>query len=356
MYDIFGLTLVLNHTCNLRCSYCYTGAKSDRRMTFATAQHALRRALQSLTPKGTLELSFFGGEPLLEAELLAEVLQAARQESRQRKIQLITSLTTNGTQTEGLAWQLLSDPELDLSVSFDGLPSAHDLHRRFADDRPSSQIVLETIHRLVASGRDFQVVMVVGPDTVDHLGDGLRFLRDQGVRMVAPTLDLWAFWKPVDLDRLAAALVGAARLWHRSLPNFGVSWFNEKLVNLAKVPVNRTARCGFGEGEVAVTPSGNLYPCERLIGEDREDNPMRLPGHVMDGEDFLSLSRPHEPDQMEACGLSCRCANYVRTGCTGQPDALIRRLDEVCEREVRRRLLRCEKRPARAPQTVDPGG
>ena len=73
MHARFGLTLVVNHACNLRCSYCYTGEKIGRRLPLATGRKAIDRAISSLSQNGTLELAFFGGEPLVEAELILEL-------------------------------------------------------------------------------------------------------------------------------------------------------------------------------------------------------------------------------------------------------------------------------------------
>ena len=66
-YDRFHLVLMTTHACNLRCDYCYTGRKFRRAMPLEIGLAAIRRAARSLCPGGTLELGFFGGEPLLEA-------------------------------------------------------------------------------------------------------------------------------------------------------------------------------------------------------------------------------------------------------------------------------------------------
>ena len=74
MYDQFGLVLVVNHACNLRCRYCYTGEKYHRSMTESLGRKAIDRALASISPGGVLELGFFGGEPLVEAPLIHAAL------------------------------------------------------------------------------------------------------------------------------------------------------------------------------------------------------------------------------------------------------------------------------------------
>jgi sulfatase maturation enzyme AslB (radical SAM superfamily) len=70
-YDRYHLVLMTTHACNLRCAYCYTGDKFRRAMPREIGLAAIRRAACSLRPGGTLELGFFGGEPLLEAENVA---------------------------------------------------------------------------------------------------------------------------------------------------------------------------------------------------------------------------------------------------------------------------------------------
>lgn len=336
MYTRFGLVLMVNHACNLRCTYCYTGLKFARAMPEKVAQHSIERALTSLHPGGTLELSFFGGEPLLEAALIGSTIDYARRRCVESGKFLALNLTTNGTVDAPLAWQIMTLNDIDLAISFDGLPEIHDRYRRDPDGAGSSARVLATMRRLLAAKKEFQVIVVVRPDTVASLASGLKFLRDFGVDLVTPSLDLWTTWNAADLRALEAALAECALVWRKSLPGFGVSWFNEKAVQLAQMPFSQSARCSFGDGEIAVAPSGNLYPCERLIGEDAPDNPARLPGEALLGSDFIAL----EPvcGTAKSCSLSCSCSNLVRSGRTDTPDELLALLDRVCLRETRRVL------------------
>ncbi len=344
MFARFGLVLTVTHACNLRCTYCYAGEKFRRRMTAAIGRCAIERALRSLSPGGVLDLSFFGGEPLLEAGLIASMIDFARETASRSNVSVSLSLTTNGTQTRPEAWEIMTRPDLELAISHDGLPEAHDRHRVDLDGAGSSRKVEETLRRLLDVGKDFSVVTVVRPDTVHLLPEGLSYLRDLGVRRVEPSLDLWARWTEADAARLEQAIAQSARLWASSLPEFAVSWFDTRLGKLARVPETASSACGFGVGEIAVSPSGRLYPCERLIGEDREDNPMRLPGHVLEGEDFLPREAPAERADpacdvcalKSACSTTCRCSNWVRTGDTRRPDGLQCLLDRACYREVAR--------------------
>jgi uncharacterized protein len=337
---------MVNHACNLRCTYCYTGAKFSRAMSAEVGWRAIERAVASLEDGGSLELGFFGGEPLLEAELIEDMIAHAVESSAGRGIEVGLSLTTNGTVTTPAAWRVMTRAGLELAVSFDGRPAEHDRHRLTVHGAGSSGMVLETLKRLIGAGCSPTVVTVVRPDTVEHLADGLEFLRGLGVRRVEPSLDLWAAWTREDVGRLVESVSRCAEVWRAGLPDFSVSWFDEKAAHLAGVDLGASARCGFGAGEVAVAPSGNLYPCERLIGEDQSGHPMRLPGHALDGEDFLELgSWPGRRDEgCDACALSsmcstaCRCSNYVRTGDVRRPDGLLCAWNQACVDETARMM------------------
>jgi uncharacterized protein len=344
----FGITLMLTHACNLRCTYCYTGTKINRAMPLAVGQKAINRAAASVRTGGTLEISFFGGEPLLESKLLLALVAHARQQVRARGLSLSMALTTNGTVKGPDAWSVLMMPEMDLSISCDGAPRTHDRHRQTADGRGTAHQVVDTIARLVAQSRDFHVVIVVRPDTLGALPASIRFLESRGVRSIQPSLDLWTRWSVRDLVRLERVVARCARLWRSRTPQLSIGWFDEKAGRLLGAHCTGTARCGFGHNELAVAPSGRLYPCERLIGEDAPDNPMALPGNAMEGEDFLQMresearSHPACDDcaMSTACNTVCRCSNYIRTGQVSRPDGLLCTLNKACLVETARVLRR----------------
>jgi uncharacterized protein len=177
------------------------------------------------------------------------------------------------------------------------------------------------------------------------LPEGIAFLRGEGVDRIDLALDLWTHWTSEDTEVLCRALATCADMWATGLPRTSINWFDEKAARLMGIQGNPTARCGFGDGQIAVAPSGNLYPCERLIGEDRANHPMRLPGHVLHGEDFCRSAFPGRDAQacsncaIEAqCSTTCRCGNYIRTGDIRRPDGLLCLLDRTCYRETVRVL------------------
>jgi uncharacterized protein len=198
----FGLTLMVNHACNLRCTYCYTGKKFNAPMARETGVAAITRAFHSLLPNGQLDLGFFGGEPLLESRRILEWMSFSRTQAIETGKRVRFNLTTNGTINHREAWQILMADDLDLAVSFDGIPTVHDRHRRDAQGNGSAVRVEAALRQLIQNGKDFHVVMVVRPDVLADAPDGLRYLHDLGVRVVAVSLDLWTTWTAADGLRL----------------------------------------------------------------------------------------------------------------------------------------------------------
>jgi len=162
------------------------------------------------------------------------------------------------------------------------------------------------------------------------------------VRRFVFSLNVWAEWGQDAGRELAREVARCGKIWAKNLPNVGMSWFDEKLALMAGDSIEMTAACSFGNGEVAVAPSGNLYPCERMIGDDSEGNGTWTVGHVSDGDDFVgALHAPcrrceacNECEIAPYCNTTCRCSNYIRTGDVRTPDGLLCLLNHLCFGEV----------------------
>ena len=341
-YSRFGLTLMVTHGCNMRCSYCYNGPCYEKTMSIETGRKAIDRSVASLRQSGRLELGFFGGEPLLESDLVLALIKHARAQTQKNGLELFLTVTTNGTVTRDKAWQIMMIPNLDLAVSIDGHPQTHDRNRLFSNGRGSCSEVLKTISRLIDAGKDLKAVTVVRPENERTLDDEILFLRSLGIRRIELSLDIWTQWDAKARSYLEEMIGQCARLWIDGLPEFGLNWFDDKAAMLTRGVQVKTCRCGFGKGDISVAPSGNLYPCERLIGDDKGPNTTRLDGDVFDGEDFLFGPgrdvRTAEPclscGIKEACNTSCGCCNYVRSSDVGEPDNLLCMFNQWCLRET----------------------
>lgn len=307
-------------------------------MPVSFGEQAVLRALASVRLGGLLQLGFFGGEPLIEAARIREWIRTTRRAANLQGKKVRFNLTTNGTIANINAWAVMLAPDVDLAVSCDGTPARHDKHRVDSSGEGSFAQVETCLRGLVTAGRSFSVVMVVRPDTLDDLTEGLTYLRGLGVKRFTLSLDVWTTWTASDLGDLARTVESTADLWKSWLPDVSIDWFDTRIAALARLrSTGPDTRCSFGEGGIAVAPSGRLYPCERLVGEDRPGHPLQLAGSVEEGEDFLDMHAPCAGhDATCTARIGCRCSNYVRTGSTAQEDTLLQMLDHAVQHSITR--------------------
>ncbi|MFO0547735.1 MAG: radical SAM protein [Polyangiaceae bacterium] len=314
------VSLVLTHACNLACTYCYTGDKKQVAMPRDVALAALDLAfsLEKLDDE-PLVLGFFGGEPLLEWELLCEVAAAARDRAHASGRELVLQLTTNGTLLSRARAATLEALGVHVALSLDGTREAHDASRLTTKGGGSHAAARRAMTTLLEARTAFDVISVVHPGNVALLEDGVRELMDAGARRVMLNVDFGAGARgvPWSEDALAELRLGYLRAaavmvaWWRRGRAVRVDPIVGALVALAKGHRAGADLCGAGQSSVAVAPSGRLYGCARSVGEDLGE---RAIGHVRTG--FAArVATSHDVSDRgpRACG-SCESKDRCERG------------------------------------------
>lgn len=328
------VSLALTHACNLACTYCYAGAKRPCAMTWDTAAAGLAFAFGFNTPK--LQLGFFGGEPLLEWELLTRATEHAEALAAARGTELKKTVTTNATRltAERVDWLLAHG--FYPAISLDGNRAMHDLTRPFADGRSSHEAVLRGLRFALARFPEVEVIIVPDPRNVMHLADSVRELADvENVLRLSVSPNFYAKW---DDDALASLRHGFDAIGDFYLERYragralAVNVIDSKVITRLKDGYACRDKCNFGEREIAVAPSGHLYPCERLIGDDGD---LRMCiGDVRNGFDEAKRRqvlqrRGNVNPECLSCGYRsrcmnwCCCINYTLTGAIDQTDGMV---------------------------------
>ncbi len=321
------VTLVLTHDCNLACGYCYMGGHFRRRMSPEVADRCLDLAFGG--DAQNVQVSFFGGEPLLEWEMLVRVATEARRRAGRESRRLRMVVTTNGTLLTPERARVLSDLDVYVALSIDGDREAHDATRPKAGGGSSFDDVVRGLDALVAVGRPFETICVVAPPNVERLGRSVRFLFDRGVPRVSLNPCYEAAWSQASLASWERGLEESAAVmmaWMRAGRLVSVSVFDNKILAALKGGLAAGDKCPLGEGSVAVSPHGFLYGCERLVAED-EDPRFRI-GHIDTGivgaevTSQKSACGPSNPEcspcgERDRCGSFCACANLAETGSMG---------------------------------------
>ena len=335
------VTLCLTHDCTLRCPYCYAGEKRRAAMPWDVAKAAIDRTIVwqlAHYPEKDYILGFFGGEPLLEWDLLRRADAYAEGVARAAGLRFGRTVTTNLTLLDREKADWLRARRYKLGLSIDGSPAMHDANRRFPDGRGSHARCLAALPLV----EDFpaprpEIICVVTPATAPLLADGVRFLHARSALPIAINPDFTADWDAAARTALRTAYEALAddvlASWRAAAePANGAAarplhlvWLDGKLKALRIGGYRACDKCDPVRRELAVAPSGNLYPCPNLVGNDDKAD-LRL-GTVQAGFDPAAVARAlarrgngdpacRECPAAPRCINWCCCTNWFSTGRT----------------------------------------
>lgn len=238
-------------------------------------------------------------------------------------------MTTNGTVLDDERVALLKRHGFRVKVSIDGGRAAQDANRRYANGRSSWDAVSAGLRRLLAAGVPTVVGAVIDPSNAHLLGESFDDLVGLGARHVTFAPNFTADWSEAARARLDQGLTALGDRYIAHL-RAGRAVRVDPLVGKIITHLDRGAAaraiCRFGVSELAVAPSGRLYPCDRMVNEDDDD--AVCIGDLDRGIDFrkrdgLLAARREEPELCNGCELKsrckrfCGCANYETTGDPG---------------------------------------
>ncbi len=341
---ITGVELFLADGCNLNCSYCFEGLKPKRLMPLELAQKAMERLLKEWSgDEKVVRVALFGGEPLLNWPVLKRVVEYAREISQGSEKYVSFFLTTNGTLLNAERVRFLKEHQVFVMISMDGLPSTHDRHRRTAKDRPSFPLVWKGLQLLREHYETFDVRMTVMPDTAPLLFDSVMFLLECGANNLVVVPALGVEWSPSDRkvywQQIRKIIEYFRNTSKQELSQTMISPVRD--LEVTKEFVKREAEklvqnnfgCYAGVNNVAVTSSGEIFPCAPFVGNKELKESYRL-GSVQEGvlDDFrrqeLFVLNRHRGLKCNQCALrsfcegGCMVANYYATGYLIEPDPM----------------------------------
>ena len=282
--------------------------------------------------KGSCGVVFFGGEPLLEKELIRRVVADAKARMLAGEGSFHFKITTNGLLLDEDFLRFAVADNVQITMSFDGVRAAHDAHRRAPDGSPTFDLLLERLKMLLRFKPYAGVIMVVNPDTVQHMADGVSMLLDLGVRYVVLALNYAAAWQEANWQTLDAQYRRLGRLyvrWTQAGRKFYFSPFEVKISSHVHQDCADREQCDLGARQISVDPQGYLYPCVQFPKAGPESS--WCIGNVFEGLDeparaALNAQARQEKDPCRECVIrprcaqSCSCLNWQTTGSIGIAD------------------------------------
>ena len=275
-----ALCLHIVHDCNLACRYCFAGEgeyKGDRSlMSLEVGKKALDFLVANSGNRRNLEVDFFGGEPLMNFDVVKELVAYGRELEKTHDKHFRFTLTTNGVLLRDDVIEFANKEMDNIVLSIDGRKEVHDHMRPFKNGKGSYDFILDKFKK-VAESRNQQKYYVRGTFThynLDFVKDVLS-LADEGFEqisvepVVAGPEEPYAI-REEDIPQICEGYDELAKeMLKRKKEGRGFNFFHY-MIDLSGGPCvyKRLSGCGSGTEYLAVTPWGDLYPCHQFVGEE----------------------------------------------------------------------------------------
>ncbi|MBP3620213.1 MAG: thioether cross-link-forming SCIFF peptide maturase [Lachnospiraceae bacterium] len=318
-----ALCLHIAHDCNLACKYCfadegeYHGQKREL-MSLEVGKKAIDFLIENSGNRVNLEVDFFGGEPLMNFDVVKEIVAYGRSKEKAANKNFRFTLTTNGVLLSDEVIEFCNKEISNVVLSLDGRKCIHDDMRPTRNGKGSYDIIVPKFKEFVEKRGD-KSYYVRGTFTRHNLDfvEDFKLMADLGFKEIsiepvvaADGLDYTIREEDIDriceeYDKLALDII------ERHKAGKPVTFFHYMLdLNGGPCVYKRLSGCGSGTEYLAVTPTGELYPCHQFVGI--EDFSM---GNVFDG-----VKREDIVDDFKLCNVYAKdkCKDcFARFYCSG---------------------------------------
>lgn len=347
-----ALCLHIAHDCNLACKYCFAeeGEYHGRRamMSFDVGKRALDFLIENSGNRRNLEVDFFGGEPLMNWDVVKQLVKYGRSREKECNKNFRFTLTTNGVLINDEVMEFCNKEMGNVVLSLDGRKEVNDKMRPFRNGKGSYDIIVPKFKKF-AESRNQENYYVRGTfthenldfaDDVIHYSD-LGFTQMSMEPVVAENDDPFAI-KEEDLPQIMNEYDKLAKEFiKRRKEGKGFNFFHF-MIDLSAGPCvyKRLSGCGSGTEYLSVTPWGDFYPCHQFVGDEKF-----LLGNVYEG-----IKRQDICDEFKLCNVyakdkcqKCFAKYYCSGGCAANSYKFHGKINDAYDIgcEMQRKRIEC---------------
>ena len=278
---IKALCIHIAHTCNLNCSYCFASQgkyHGDRAMmSIEVGKRALDFLVENSGSRHNLEVDFFGGEPLMNFDVVKQMVEYARSIEKKYNKNFRFTLTTNGMLIDDDVIDFANREMSNVVLSLDGRKEIHDRYRVDYTGKGSWETIVPKFQKLVESrgGKNYYMRGTFTHANPDFLND-IKQMLDLGftelsMEPVVCSDDDPSALTQEDLPIVLEQYEKLAELMRKRDKEGKPFTFYHYMIDLTGGPCiyKRISGCGSGTEYMAVTPWGDLYPCHQFVGEEK---------------------------------------------------------------------------------------
>ena len=317
-----ALCLHIAHTCNLNCEYCFASQgkyHGDRAvMSFEVGKRALDFLIENSGSRRNLEVDFFGGEPLMNFDVVKQLVAYARSVEKEKGKNFRFTLTTNGVLIDDDVIEFANKGMSNVVLSLDGRKEIHDHYRVDYNGKGSWEKIVPKFQKLVKAreGKDYYMRGTFTHRNPDFLED-IKTMLDLGFTELSMEPVVCGENDPARLTEEDKEIVmkqyeDLAKLMIEKDKEGKPFTFYHYMLDLKGGPCiyKRISGCGAGTEYMAVTPWGDLYPCHQFVGDEKF-----LLGNIFDG-----VKNDNIREEFFKCNVYTReeCKNcWARLYCSG---------------------------------------
>ena len=333
-----ALCLHICHDCNLRCKYCFAGTgdyKGNREfMSEEVALKAVDFLIENSGNRKILEMDFFGGEPLLNFDVVKKTVEYANEKASVLGKKFLFTMTTNGVLLKGEIADWLNENMENVVLSLDGRKEIHDDVRKTINGKGSFEVIIENFKNFIAKRGDksYYIRGTFTNKNLDFAKDVL-FMADSGFKEIS--------LEPVVLEKghelaISDEMIPEIKEEYKRLAREYIKrrkegkgfHFFHFTIDLEGGPClsKRVNACGAGNEYFSVTPVGDIYPCHQFA-----DKPEFYMGNVFEGKINEEIRAKFKNSSLFTregcedcfaryhCSGGCAANNYVFNGDINKP-------------------------------------
>lgn len=275
-----ALCLHVAHDCNLRCKYCFASQgdfKGERlMMPLEVGKKALEFIVNSSGNRRNLEVDFFGGEPLMNFELVKELVSYGRKLEKIYNKRFRFTITTNGVLLDEDNMEFINENMDNVVLSLDGRKEVNDNMRKTINGQGSYDTIVPKIISMVRKrgDKDYFVRGTFTGNNLDFTQDILEFynlgFKKVSIEPVVTDPKEEYAIKEKDLDKILKEYEKFSKEYIKIKKVDKDFTFFHFMIDLNQGPcvIKRATGCGAGSEYMAVTPEGDLYPCHQFVGNE----------------------------------------------------------------------------------------
>ena len=320
-----ALCLHIAHTCNLNCEYCFAGQGKyhgeDALMSFEVGKQALDFLVKNSGTRKNLEVDFFGGEPLVNFEVVKQLVKYARSIEKENNKHFRFTLTTNGVLLNDDVIDFLNEEMDNVVLSLDGRKEINDAKRKNINGDGSYDIIVPKFKKFVEKrgNKEYYMRGTFTRNNLDFTND-IFHMADLGftelsMEPVVSSEETDYSLREEDLDKIYEQYEILAKEMIKRKKEGNPFTFYHYMIDLSGGPCiyKRITGCGSGTEYLAVTPNGDFYPCHQFVGDKKF-----LMGNVKDG-----IANKELRDEFKLCNVysrkeckDCWAKLYCSGGCS----------------------------------------